>query len=159
MRLLDPSIFSNTELWKIVLLETAIRKIESEFPSLHFIVDEDSRTVSIPPIYEEFGSIEIQDYGGELIIFVGNFTHWHVSCYEEDLSDKEKAEVIAEDVADFLHDVFNDRIIMWGSNQGNGGFITRDEQQSQESQTKIHQRWLWSGPLPEQIALSGAENS
>jgi hypothetical protein len=132
-----------------VLLETVISKIESEFSSLHFIVDEDRRTVSILPIYEEFGSIEIQDYGSELIIFVGNFTHWHASCYEEDLSDMEKAEMIAEDVVEFLHDVFNDKIIMWGSNKGGGGFIARDEQQSQISQSKIDQMWLWSGPLSE----------
>jgi hypothetical protein len=130
-----------------VLLETVIRKIESEFSSLHFIVDEDKRMISILPIYEEFGSIEIQDYGSELLIFVGNFTHWHASCYEENLSDKEKVEVIAEDVAEFLYDVFNDRIIMWGSNEGGGGFFTIDEQQSQESQSKIHQMWLWSGPF------------
>jgi hypothetical protein len=130
-----------------VLLETVIRKIESEFSASQFIVDEDRRTVSIPPIHEEFGSIEIQDYGSELIIFVGNFTHWHASCYEEDLSDKEKAEMIAEDVAEFLHDVFNDKIIMWGSTKGGGGCIARDEQQSQKSQSKIHQMWLWSGPL------------
>lgn len=116
---------------------------------MHFIVDEDRITISILPIYEEFGSIEIQDYGSELIIFVGNFTHWYASCYEEDLSDQEKAEVIAEDVADFLHDVFNDKIIMWGNNKGGGGFIARDEQQSQKSQAQIHQMWLWSGPLSE----------
>jgi hypothetical protein len=144
---LDSAIFRNIKLWKIVLLETVIRKIESEFSSLHFVVDGDKHTVSILPIYEEFGSIEIQDYGSELIVFVGNFTHWHPSCYEENLSDKEKAEIIAEDVAEFLHDVFNDKIIMWGSNEGGGGFITRDEQQSQKSQSKIHQMWLWSGPL------------
>lgn len=112
---------------------------------MHFIVDEDRRTVSILPIYEEFGSIEIQDDGSELTIYVGNFTHWHASCYEEDLSDMEKEEMIAEDVAEFLHDVFNDKIIMWGSNKGSGGFIARDEQQSQKSQSKIHQMWLWSG--------------
>jgi hypothetical protein len=132
-----------------LLLQTVIRKLESEFSSLHFIVDEDSRSVSIPPIYEAFGCIEIQDYGSELIIFVGNFTHWHVSCYEEDLSDKEKTEIIVEDVVEFLHDVFNDKIIMWGSNQDGGGFMDRDEQQSQKSQLKKHQWWLWSGPHPE----------
>jgi hypothetical protein len=131
----------------MVLLETVIRKIESEFLPSQFIVDKDRRTVSIPSIHKEFGSIEIQDYGSELMIFVGNFTHWHASCYEEDLSDQEKAEMIAEDVAEFLHDVFNDKIIMWGSNEGGGGFITRDEQHSQKSQSKIHQMWLWSGPL------------
>jgi hypothetical protein len=130
----------------MVLLETVIRKIESEFSPSQFIVNED-RTVSIPPIHKEFGSIEIQAYGSELMIFVGNFTHWHASCDEENLSDQEKAEMIAEDVVEFLHDVFNDKIIMWGSNEGSGGFITRDEQQRQKPQSKIHQMWLWSGAL------------
>lgn len=147
--LVKSAIFRKIELWKIVLLETAIRKIESEFSSLQFLVNEDRCTLSILPIYEEFGSIVIQDYGSELIIFVGNFTHWHASCYEEDLSDKEKAEIIVEDIAEFLHDVFNDKIIMWGSNQGGGGFMDRDEQQNQKPHSKTHQWWLWSGPFSE----------
>jgi hypothetical protein len=142
-----PSFLINVDLQKIVLLETTTRKIESEFSSLHFVVDEERRTIIIPPIYEEFGSIESQDEGNELIVIVGNFTHWHVSCYEEDLSDNEKAEMIVEDIAEFLRGVFNDKIIMWGSHKGRGGFIYRDEYQTQEPQLNAHQKWLWSQPL------------
>jgi hypothetical protein len=90
---------------KIVLLETLAKKLDAEFSSLQFVVDEENQTITIPAPNEKFGHIEIEDDGDEFIVIVGNFTHWHASCYIEGLSDKEKAEVIAEEVVEFLHDL------------------------------------------------------
>lgn len=130
-----------------MLLETAIQKIKSEFSSLHFVVNKDKRTIIIPPICKGFGDLEIQEDDNELIVVVGNFTHWHAGCYEKDLSDEEKAEIIAEDVAVFLHDVFDDKIVMWGSHREGGGFIYINEQQTQECNLNQYQKWLWSRPI------------
>jgi hypothetical protein len=82
-------------------------------------------------------------------VIVGNFIHWHAACYREELSNEEKAEAIAEDVVEFLRDVFNDKMILWGSHKGGGGFVYRDDQQNQASQSAIYQKWLWSGLLSE----------
>jgi hypothetical protein len=132
-----------------VLLKTLVRKLESEFSSLRFTVDEEKHVVIIPPIHEEIGSIEIEDDLNELIVIVGNFTHWHAGCYREELSDIERSEAVAEDVVGFLHDLFNDKIVMWGSHKGGGGFTYRDNMQSQASYLGKHQKWLWSGLLSE----------
>jgi hypothetical protein len=132
-----------------VLLETLVRSLESQFSSLRFVVDEEKHMVIIPSIHEEVGSIKIEDDCNELIVIVGNFTHWHAGCYEKDLSDEGRAAVIVEDVINFLHDLFNDKIVMWGSRQGRGGFMYVDELQSQTSHTDKPQKWLWSGLLPE----------
>jgi hypothetical protein len=132
-----------------VLLEAIVRKLEAGFSSLQFFVDEEKHAIVIPPIQEGFGSIEIQDDGDELIVVVGNFTHWHPGCYTEELSNEEKTEAIAEDVVEFLRDVLNDKIILWGSHKEGGGFVYRDEQQNQASQPETCQKWLWSRPLSE----------
>lgn len=129
-----------------MLLETLIKKLEAEFSSLQFVVDKQNHTITIPPTHKEFGHIEIEDDGDEFIVFVGNFTHWHANCYIEGLSDEKKAEVIAEEVVEFLHDLLNDKIVLWGSHRGGGGFCYRDEEQSQKSYPeKTYQTWLWSG--------------
>jgi hypothetical protein len=132
-----------------MLLEAVIRRLEAEFSSLYFVVDAENHTVIIPPAHEGFGRIEIEDDLDELIIIVGNFTHWHAGRwgYGECVSDQEKADAIAEDIAEFLRDVLNDKIIMWGSHKEGGGFVYRDEPQSQQSPLKTYQKWLWSGLL------------
>jgi hypothetical protein len=65
-----------------MLLEILIKNLESQFPSLNFVVDEENYLVIIPSLHEEIGNIEIQDDGTEMIVFVGHFTYWHVGCYE-----------------------------------------------------------------------------
>jgi hypothetical protein len=127
-----------------MLLATLIRKIESELSSLPFVVDEDNHQVIIPPIHEGFGNLEIEDDIDELIVFVGNFTHWHAGCYDERLSEEEKAIEIAEAVMDFLRDVVNDQIVLWRSPEGGGGF---DRLESLQRPFNPHQKWLWSGPI------------
>jgi hypothetical protein len=126
-----------------MLLKMITRKLESEFSSLRFITDEVNHLVTIPSIHDEFGSIEIQDDCNELIVIVGNFTHWHASCYTEDLSEKEKAEEIVDDVINFLHDIFNDKIVIWGSHKGGGGFVYRDDLQGEEAHLDKDKKWVW----------------
>jgi hypothetical protein len=130
-----------------MLLETIARKLKSEFPSLNFAVDEENHLVVIPPLYEEYGNIEIEDDGDEFIVIVGKFTHWHFGHYREDLSEIERAETISDDVIDFLRKIFDDKIAMWGSHKGGGGFMSRDDLQSNGSELEKHQKWLWSGPF------------
>jgi hypothetical protein len=89
-------------------------------------------------------SLEIEDDINELIVFVGNFTHWHAGCYDERLSEEEKAIEIAEAVVDFLRDVVNDQIVLGRSPEGGGGF---DRLESLQRPFNPHQKWLWSGPI------------
>jgi hypothetical protein len=131
-----------------MLLEILIKNLESQFPSLNFVVDEENYLVIIPSLHEEIGNIEIQDDYSQFTIFIGDFTHLHVGHYNETLSDHERAVVMAEEVIDFLHSMFNDEIVMWRSHQG-GGFTYRDNLESAASHIGKHQKWLWSGLLSE----------
>jgi hypothetical protein len=130
-----------------VLLETLIQRLELEFSSLRYVANERKRTIVIPPRYEEFGNIEIQEDYGEFIVFVGNFTHWHVGYYGDELSEEEKTAAIVDDAIEFLHNLFDDKIVSWGSHREGGGFIYRKDLHSQEILCSDRQKWLWSRPL------------
>jgi hypothetical protein len=132
-----------------MLIETVVRKLEADLSSLQFFVDEKKHAIVIPPVREGFGSIKIEDDGDELFVVVGNFTHWHAGCCSEELSNEEKIEAIAEDIVEFLDDLVNDKIILWGSHQGAGGFFYREHLQDWTSQARTDRKWLWSGPLCE----------
>ncbi len=131
-----------------MLLQAMITKMETEFPTLDYSVNQDSRSISIRSAYPEIGNIDIQDHYDELTIFVGNFTYWHAGCTVKNLSEPQMAEQITQDVIDFLHDLFNDNIVMWGSHLHGGGFYINGERPTSHTWLGAdHQEWLWSGPL------------
>ncbi len=132
-----------------MLLNTVIRKLKLELPLLNLILDKEKHKITISAIYEGFGNIELDDDEDEITLFVGNFTHCHFGCNQEYLSEKEKAEMVAEEVVEFLNDLFNEKVTMYGSHGGGGGFKYRDERKGQESRLDMRQRWLWSGPISE----------
>jgi len=131
-----------------MLLQVLIEGIETNFPALKFSIDKKHKTISIPAKTKNLGNIVIQDDSSELTVYVGNFTHWHASCYEESFDEKEKAKYIASEVTEFLTDLFNDKIVMWGSNEQGGGFynIAYDEnEQDSPLDPNGVKKYVWSG--------------
>lgn len=96
------------------------------------------------PEYTEFGAVVVSDDGDEVIIFLGNFTHTHFSCYDE-LSIDEKEKRIAKDVAGFFEKLFDDRILVWGKDIVMGGWEELKEKHS--TRKTIFKRHVWSGPF------------
>jgi len=123
------------------LIKTFIQELEKELPKLDFSFNENDLIVSIHSNNEEFGNIEIEDDYEELIVEVGNFTHWHAGCYEEGLSEQEMFLRISESVIDFIKDLINDEIVLWGSHKNGGGFYYPEH----EKRTSKEQQWVWSG--------------
>lgn len=131
-----------------MLLRAMIKKMEESFPEIKFTVNEKDHLISVPAKHEDVGSVHIQDDFDELTVFVGNFTHWHVGCYEEGLNEQQKSDSIAEDVSEFLSDLFNDKIVMWGGYKKGGGFYLKGEKPNSKSWLGAqHKEWVWSGPL------------
>ena len=124
-----------------MLYEEMKKEIESQFPSLQFTLDDEKKLISIPPIHQDVGSIDIQDDGDELTIFVGNFTHWHCGCFDEKKADSDEIKEIVSDVIEYLEDMFNNKIFMWGSAMKGGGtqFIDDDFKTNKKG-------YVWSGP-------------
>ena len=96
-------------------------------------------------MHPDVGDVEIYDDGNELTVVAGKFTHGHFSNYDDNLTDDQKAEEIAEAVASFLESLFADQVILWGSHKGSGGwYFIGDEDSSFRTNQK---QYRWSGPL------------
>jgi len=131
-----------------MLLKTVENKILKEFPSLSYSVNVEDHIISINEMHPEVGSIDIQDDIDELIVFVGNFTHMHIDCYDESKSKEEKEESMATSITEFLHDLFNNEIVLWGSHDNGGGFYHKKEATPDElSFSNKHKLYQWSGPI------------
>jgi hypothetical protein len=84
----------------------------------------------------------LQDDDEEITAFLGRFTHGHFSNYDK-IPTAEKEKIIAEDVVRFLEDLFADRIVMWGSHRGMGGWHPID---SHSLVSHGRKEYVWSGP-------------
>lgn len=127
---------------EIMLYEAMKNEIEAQFPMLQFSADDEKKLISIPSIDDGVGSIDIQDDYDELTIFVGNFTHWHCGYFNESSSDFEEIKDIVSEVAEYLQDMFNDKIFMWGGATTGGGTEVI------EGNFKPNKRgYVWSGPF------------
>lgn len=105
-----------------MLLDHLIKKLQARFPDGAYVVTpEDWVKVSFPAASEEFGGLFIAEEEGELIVGVGKFTHAHFNNYKPELVGEEHWDRIAEDTAQFIHDILNERIAAYGSHQGGGG--------------------------------------
>ena len=129
-----------------MLLKKLEKEIRRKFSNLDFTVNEN--IIVIKGTSQEVGNIEIEDNIKELIIVIGNFTHWHAACYDESLTKKEKEQQISDEVIDFLNDLFNDKIVMWGSHENGGGFYYVDYDEN-EHDAPIEKngviKYVWSG--------------
>lgn len=127
------------------LLARLIPELRRHFPDRPFQPGTPPNSVlTFPAKHPDVGAIEIHDDGNELTLYLGNFTHSHISNYDEGISDDDKAKEIIESAVAFLSEVFNDRVIFWGSHKGGGGSyhvsITEPKPGSNEP------RFVWSGP-------------
>jgi hypothetical protein len=103
--------------------------------------------VTIAPMHPDFGTIEVIDDECELTVACGNFTHVHMSNYDEGISPEEREKRIIASLIDFLADVFTDRVEFWGSHQGGGGCRLRKSQGPVSEFALGSATFTWSGPI------------
>jgi hypothetical protein len=134
-----------------MIFDCLIPKLKEDFPNRGLRVETSPEVRAVfPCVHPEVGDIVIHDDGDELTIYAGNFTHGHFSNYDEKLSKEQKAEKIAEDVVEFLKNLFADQIVLWGSHSGGGGWSKRGEPNKFYSTgifKKARNEYVWSGPL------------
>jgi hypothetical protein len=125
------------------LLEVLVPLLKSRFPDLSFTGPSGAPPqLTIPAAHPDVGDVVLQDDDEEITAYVGHFTHSHFANYDNiPTADKEK--MIAEDVVTFLDDLFADRIVMWGSHRGMGGWHSID---SPSALSVGGKKYVWSGP-------------
>jgi hypothetical protein len=109
----------------------------------------DDPVAVFPAMHSDIGDISIYDDGDELTVVFGNFTHSHFGNYEEKLSEAEKERQIAEEMVELLEDIFQDKILFYGSHQGGGGWQgIEGKSRGFISKTFAGQKsYVWSGPV------------
>ena len=131
-----------------MISEHLIPKLQKEFSDRRLRVGVPPESCAIfPTVHSEVGDIEICDDGDELTVYLGTFTHRHFGNYDEKLSKGQAAEAIAQDVVAFLKEVFADRIVMWGSHRGVGGFYRRGKGHRLGLIRRRRKEYVWSGPI------------
>lgn len=129
----------------MLLAETLLPELQRRFPDRGLRIGVEPESFAFfPAIHPEVGDIQIFDEGDELTVVAGNFTHGHFSNYEDELSVEQKAELIVAGVLNFLDELFGDRIVLYGSHAGGGGWYRREESSAWSDGEK---KFVWSGPL------------
>lgn len=99
-----------------------------------------------PAMHPEVGNLTIWDDGDAATIEIGDITHGHFNPYDDSLTSDQLAERVTEEVIDFLHDLFADRVLLWKSPDGRSGGWQRLGY-GDESPRGDNLRYLWSGPI------------
>ena len=88
-------------------------------------------------------TLQIDDDGDEITLFIGNVTHGHFNRF--DLDGDEAAQAIGEAVVEFLGELFSDRIVVWKRSLSGGWSAVPDGLPPQpHGDAESH---LWSRPL------------
>jgi hypothetical protein len=134
-----------------LISDLLIPKLQERFPGRGLkIGTPPAPCATFPAVHPEVGDLVIHEHGGDLIAMLGKCTHCHFANYEPDLTQEEKAKRIVAEVIAFLEAVFMDRVIMWGSHEGGGGFyqVATAEEIEARSPRMWRTVYLWSGPRP-----------
>ena len=76
--------------------------------------------VSFPPVWSDFGDVELHDDLDEVTIYFGTFAHVHVSCFDDQMTAEQQVAQIADRVLTYLDDTFADRLEFWKNRYGGG---------------------------------------
>jgi hypothetical protein len=124
-----------------------IPKLQQRFPGRGLRIGSPPSPCAVfPAIHSSVGDIQIYDDGDEITLVAGNFTHGHFSNYDDKLSLEQKAEVVADQVVDFLEALFADQVVLWGSHDRSGGWYYSDK--ADPLLPDGEKKYVWSGALP-----------
>ncbi len=103
-----------------------------------------------PAMHPEVGDVSILANGDELVLSLGRFTHLHFACHDKPLPPDAGAARIVAEVAEFLRELFADRIEFYGTRRS--GWRPRTGRKRGALSRLFFGRttYVWSGPLPEE---------
>lgn len=108
-----------------MIRDRLILALRNEFAGRDMVFDvPPNPIVTFPAVQPEVGRVFVYDKGHEAIVVIEHITHAHFNAYPP-ASEAERAEIIAEDVIDFLKALFSDRILLYASSSGDHNGWTR----------------------------------
>ena len=132
------------------MIANVLRKaITQRLPEIEFTTPSPpGAAIVIPARHEGVGDVSIWDDGDEATLDIRNISHSHFTDYTPGISEEEAAHSISEDVIGFLEDLFADRVLLWKSSCGGGGWrMLADGEVPQVHSDAGTQYYFWSGPV------------
>lgn len=106
----------------VTIREVLVPALEAAFPGSGMRVSASPDPVAtFPAACAEVGDVHIYDDGDEATVVIENVTHHHSNPYESEMSSRERAEWVTQEVVEFLRALFDDRVFLWARQQGKGG--------------------------------------
>lgn len=129
-----------------MLRQVAINALQARFGDVVSVRDDPQEFAVFPAKHPEVGDLFVADDSDELTIYIGEITHGHFNVYGDDLTEEEHAEAIAEDLVEFLVDLFDDKYFLYKGRWGDGW--SRAELVKDSDLKSRRTRWfMWSGPI------------
>lgn len=131
-----------------MITELFVAELQKQFPNRAFGVGTPPDPIVVfPADHSEVGDVMIWKDGEGVIVEIGDITHGHFDTYPSDVSEEVTIE-LANDVADFLKTLFDDKVLLWTSPGGwAGGWRYQDTAIEPSVFEQGAQYYLWSGPL------------
>jgi hypothetical protein len=131
---------------KAVIADYLLPAIKERFPEQPFVfgkAPEPAASLKSPCL--AVGGLQICDDGNEITVYLMNATHSHFSCYDEGLSDHEKAQLITSDVIQFLDKLLKDGVVVWRAAGGMaGGCYELGREEKPPVPSMLKSQFVWS---------------
>lgn len=125
-------------------LQAQLRK---RFPDRGMIEGEFPDPIAVFPAHHPaVGKLEIHVDGEEAIVVIEHIAHGHFNSYDNQISDDERAQIIAEDVCEFVEDLFENRILLHKTPSGRiGGWLQIESDTGRRKSEHLY--FTWAGPV------------
>jgi len=132
-----------------MLRDVLLPALETNFPNRGLRTGEPTDPIAVfPAVHSEVGDVSIYDDGNEAMVSVGQITHGHFGWTDPNRTEAEIAQSVTDEVVRFLTDLFADRIVLWKSSGGAGGWWLVGHDNSLSIMDADDFTYLWSGPVP-----------
>ncbi len=133
----------------MTIRDRLIPRLQTRFPDRAFKQQPGTNIIAIfPAAHPEVGSLTIWDEETGAVVGIEHITHGHFSAYDPALKEEEVVQHVCNIVIDFLEALFSDQVLLWISNDGEGGgwryLSLSPEVLPMPEGAKFY---LWSGPI------------
>jgi len=106
----------------VTIRDVLVPALEAAFPGVGMRFGAPPEPVAVfPAACSEVGDVQIYDDGEEATVIIENVTHHHSNPYDQGMTPGERAQWVTDEVVEFLHKLFADRVFLWSLKQGRGG--------------------------------------
>jgi hypothetical protein len=131
-----------------MIIDSLIPALKREFAGWEIAFDVSPQPIAtFPAAQPAVGRVLVYDDGDEATVLIEKVTHGHFNPYDQKLSETQRAEMVTEDVIDFLKALFSDRVLLHSSaDNRTGGWTRLDLKDGPVELSPSLRYFLWSRP-------------